>query len=108
MTETRNRNEWRDRAIELGVNPDEPDDFRYWSQVDRAEGIIASFRYHKPSDAQVDRIAEVRQACIQCAKVILRSSKVGADQTAALRQLHEAMMTTNKAIVNEPSSGGGV
>jgi hypothetical protein len=101
MTEQRNRNEWRDKAIELGVDPDEIDDYRYWTQLDRATGIIDSFRYHQPSAEQIERIAEVRQAHIACAKVILRSSSVSADQTAALRQLHESMMTANKGIVNE-------
>lgn len=98
---TRERADWRDEATALGVNHDEPDDCRYWSAFDRARGIVDSFRYHQPSAAQIDRIAEVRQAHIACAKVILRSTSVGADQTAALRKLHESMMTSNKSIVCE-------
>lgn len=101
MAETRKREDWRDQAIALGVDPDEPDDCRYWSALDRARGIIDSFRYHQPNGEQVARISAVRQAHIACAEVILRNSRSSADQTAALRLLHESMMTTNKAIVNE-------
>ncbi len=95
-------NDWRAIAKEIGVNPDEPDDFRYWSEFDRRTALIESFRYHQPSEAQVDRIAEVRRAHVACAKVILCNTPLGADQTAALRKLHESMMTANKAIVCEP------
>ena len=103
--ETRNRAEWRDEAVSLGVNPDEPDDHKYWSALGRAQGIIDSFRYHKPDDSQVDRIAQVRAGCIACAKTILQCTPVSADQTAALRLLHEAMMTANKSIVCEAKHG---
>lgn len=101
----RKRTEWRDEAAALGVNPDEPDDCRYWSAFDRAKGIVESFAYHQPSPEQIGRIAEVRRAHIACAKVILRSSQSSADQTAALRKLHESMMTTLKAIVLEVTDG---
>lgn len=102
MAETRLRSVWRERAEELGVNPDEPDDYKYWSAMDRALALVDSFKYHQPSEAQIVRISQVRQACTETAKVILRCSLSSADQTAALRKLHEAMMTANKAIVNEP------
>lgn len=101
MTETRLRKVWEKRALELGVNPDEPDDYKYWSAMDRALALVDSFKYHQPSEAQIARIAQVRQACTETAKVILRSTSCSADQTAALRKLHEAMMTANKAIVCE-------
>jgi hypothetical protein len=92
---------WRERALALGVDPDEPDDFKYFSRLERAEGLISSFEYHQPSEGQIERIAAVRSHCIECAKGILRSTPMGPDQTAALRKLHECMMTANKAIVCE-------
>lgn len=107
MSEPRERatsDGWRAEVLELGVNPDEPDDFRYWSELDRKRSIIDSFRYHQPSTVQIERIAEVRQGAIAFAKLIMRNTKVSADQTVALRLLHEAMMTTNKSIVCEASA----
>jgi hypothetical protein len=101
LTERIRPDGWRERALGLGVNPDEPDDFRYWSAFDRATAIVDSFRYHQPNHDQVQRISAVRVGCTDLACVILRNTKAGADQTAALRKLHEAMMTANKSIVCE-------
>lgn len=65
--------------------------------------ILESFDYHKPSDEQVDRIATVRRTCKSAATILLQTVQPCADRTAALRLLHEAMMTANKAIVCEES-----
>jgi hypothetical protein len=100
-TETKTKTRWRQHAIDMGINPDEPDDFRYWQQFDRKQAIVESFRYHQPSEAQIARIADVRKGHIALAHLIMRSTPDGADQTAALRKLHECMMTANKAIVCE-------
>lgn len=62
---------------------------------------IDSFAYHKPNDAQVARIANVRYVCTNAAIGIIANVPNSADRTAALRRLHEAMMTANKAIVCE-------
>lgn len=94
-------NDWRTQAAVLGVDPDEPDDSKYWQALTRAESVIDSFKYHQPSAAQTDRISHVREGAIFFAKVILRNVASSADQTAALRQLYEAMMTANKGIVTE-------
>lgn len=104
MSEPKKRDaheQWRAEALALGVNPDEPDDFRYWSELDRKKAIIRSFRYHQPSPEQIERISAVRNGFTDLARLVMRSTRGSADQTAALRQLHEAMMTVNKAIVNE-------
>lgn len=103
MSETRDKKDgnWRAAATLLGVDPNEPDDFKYWSEMDRKMAIIDSFRYHQPNAEQVDRIAHVRQGHIVLAQLIMRSTMTGPDQTAALRKLHECMMTVNKAIVTE-------
>lgn len=92
---------WRQYAIDLGIDPDQPDDNDYWEELQRKRDLIESFAYHQPSPAQVERIAAVRRGHIECAKVIMRNTRVGADQTAALRKLHESMMTANKSIVCE-------
>ena len=105
MSEPKDRatdDHWRNAALELGVNPDEPDDFKYWSVLDRRRAIVDSFKYHQPGESQVERISAVRSGCITLAKQIMSCTKDGADQTAALRKLHECMMTANKSIVCEP------
>lgn len=66
------------------------------------ESILASFDYHKPDDAQIERIAGVRSACKACARQLMALLPPSADRTVALRKLHETMMTANKAIVCEP------
>lgn len=55
--------------------------------------------YHKPSDAQVAKIARIREATkVLCAE-ILACTPICGDQQAALRHAREAMMTANAAIV---------
>jgi hypothetical protein len=66
--------------------------------------ILESFDYHRPSREQAMRIESNRLAFKQCAFVVLRNCPAGADTTAALRQLHESMMTANKAIACEPGT----
>lgn len=95
------RHSWQDEAISLGIDPNEPDDHKYFGALDRKRLIIDSFKYHQPSEGQIERIAAVRSGCIALAKQIMSCTPDGADQTAALRKLHEAMMTANKAIVCE-------
>ncbi len=65
------------------------------------EQILASFDHHAPDAGQIARIGCVRAACKQCASQIMGSAPPSADRTAALRKLHECMMTANKAIVLE-------
>lgn len=67
----------------------------------RQAEILSSFHYHKPSDDQVQRISNVRGALKHAAELVILNTPEGADQTAALRKIHEAMMTANKAIVCE-------
>jgi len=63
------------------------------------EQILQSFDHHAPDPDQVARIQCVRAACKQCASQIMGNAPPSADRTAALRKLHECMMTANKAIV---------
>lgn len=69
--------------------------------MDELDKILATFDHHAPSAGQIDRIATVRAACKECATYIYYNAPAGADRTAALRKLHECMMTANKAIVLE-------
>ncbi len=70
----------------------------------RLRAILDSFNYHRPSPEQVLRISALRGAFKNAARAVIASTPEGADQTAALRQLHEAMMTANKAIALEPGT----
>jgi hypothetical protein len=104
--ELKKRNEqlnphWREEAVSLGVNPDDPDDFNYWTTLERARAIVDSFHYHQPTEEQIGRISRVRCGAIDFAKIVLQNVKTSADQTHALRTIHEAMMTANKGIVTE-------
>jgi hypothetical protein len=63
--------------------------------------ILDSFHYHRPSQAQQERIANIRRGYRALAVTVIRTMPGSADRTAALRQLHESMMTANKAIACE-------
>jgi hypothetical protein len=86
-----------------------------WHTVNAARGVgwadaalerrtLDSFTYHKPSDEQVERIAATRDGHKALVRVIFANVRNGADRTAALRKLHECMMTCNKAIVCEENA----
>lgn len=62
---------------------------------------LDSFEHHTPNAEQVARIELNRSAFKTCADVVLRTTAPGRDQRAALRKLHEALMTANKAVVLE-------
>lgn len=70
----------------------------------RQQTILDSFDYHRPSREQGFRIERNRLAFKVCAIAVIENCPDGPDQTAALRQLHEAMMTANKAIACEPGT----
>lgn len=70
----------------------------------RLQAILDSFNYHRPSPEQVLRISSLRGAFKDAARAVIAATPEGPDQTAALRQLHEAMMTANKSIALEPGT----
>lgn len=73
--------------------------------LDPAEvAILDSFRHHVPSPERGQRMTDVRARFESLAGYLIDVVRPGADRTAALRKLHEAMMTANKAIVLEPDS----
>jgi hypothetical protein len=65
--------------------------------------VLDTFAYHQPSADQVARITTVREAHKTLARAVWDAVPEGADRTAAIRKLHECMMTCNKAIVCERS-----
>lgn len=65
------------------------------------EEALSTFDHHKPSDEQVDRIQVVRASAKVFAAAVWEVCPNSADRTVAIRYIHEAMMTANKAIVLE-------
>ncbi len=64
---------------------------------------LNQFSYHIPTDAGIERITAIRNAHKNLVKVIWDQVPDGPDRTVAIRKVHEAMMTCNKAIVLEDS-----
>ncbi len=56
------------------------------------------FSYHAPSEAQAEFYVQLRNAGRDMARTILALTPPGADQTAAIRKVREAVMTANAAI----------
>lgn len=59
------------------------------------------FRHHPPTPEQLPKYEELRAAAMTLAETIVRLTPVGADQTAAVRKVREAVMTANAAIALE-------
>jgi hypothetical protein len=70
-------------------------------KMTREEQILASFDHHRPTEDQTARIETIRGVFKNTAWECFRSCPDSADRTAALRLLHEAMMTANKSIACE-------
>lgn len=64
------------------------------------DNVVDAFTYHPWERDQVDAGAQVVEALIAAAKVILRVVPAGADRTVALRKLREARMDANSAITH--------
>ena len=56
------------------------------------------FQYHKPDGNQAERYGELREAGGTLARAIVKLVPAGADRTAALRKVREAIMTANAGI----------
>lgn len=65
------------------------------------------FSYHAPKPGQPEKYEAIRSAGYYLAQVILNNAPAGADQSAAIRQVREAVMTANAAIAChvEPKTG---
>ncbi len=62
------------------------------------------FNYHEPLPHQTPKYNAIRNAGKELAATILKNTPPSADQTAAIRQVREAVFTANAAIATE---GGG-
>lgn len=56
------------------------------------------FTYHRPTDEQLDRYVNIRDAAREFAGVVLRNTPASADQTVAIRKIREAVMVANASI----------
>jgi hypothetical protein len=59
------------------------------------------FQYHTPTSEQLPKYEAIRGAGKQFALAILKNTPPGPDQTAAIRQVREAVMTANQCIACE-------
>jgi hypothetical protein len=62
------------------------------------EEIDHLFTYHPPTFEQVPLFGELREAAREFAHVVNRCCPDGADKSAAIRKIREAVMTANAAI----------
>lgn len=56
------------------------------------------FKYHAPNAEQQIRYGRLRDAAKAFAEAIVAYTPAGADQTAAIRKVREAVMTANAAV----------
>lgn len=66
------------------------------------EHIDAFFTYHPPGEEDIPKYTAIRDKAKELAQVIVESTPLSADQTAAIRLLREAVMTANSAIACTP------
>jgi hypothetical protein len=56
------------------------------------------FTYHPPTDEQKLKYEAIRSKAMELAKVIYENTPMCADQSSAIRQLRDAVMTANASI----------
>jgi hypothetical protein len=61
------------------------------------------FTYHSPTPEQLPKYQAIREAGKVLAQVIVENAPDGADTTAAIRKVREAIMTANQAIACDDS-----
>ena len=69
-----------------------------------ADVIEQVFTYHPPTGDQPERYKRIRESAMAMARVIDKDCPPGADRTAAIRHLSEAVMTANAAIARRGAS----
>lgn len=69
--------------------------------MQRLQEVLETFDHHQPGPAQIERITNMRRAAKAMICAIFDNAPESADRTCAIRMVHEAMMTANKAIVLE-------
>lgn len=63
--------------------------------------LLQWFTYHQPHGTQPERYERIRAHGRALAQVIVECTPEGADQSAAVRKVREAVMTANAAIACE-------
>lgn len=56
------------------------------------------FQYHAPNGEQLAQYARLRSAACEFAIAIVQNTPAGADQSAAMRHVREAVMTADAAV----------
>jgi|PlaIllAssembly_1097288.scaffolds.fasta_scaffold139311_4 5-methylcytosine-specific restriction endonuclease McrBC regulatory subunit McrC len=65
--------------------------------IDRSQ-LLTWFTYHESLDFEIEQYQRIRTAALALAQVICDNTPEGADQSAAIRKVREAVMTANAAI----------
>jgi hypothetical protein len=71
---------------------------------DLLDELEDQFRHHAPTREQIARLAYLREAALKFAKAVHANVQPGADRSAAIRKIREAVMTANAGIVLERKS----
>ncbi len=66
--------------------------------ADIISSLRNKFTYHAPNDTQKVRYTELREKFLELAIMIVDRTPICADQTVALRALHECSMMVNATI----------
>jgi hypothetical protein len=70
-----------------------------------APDLLNLFTYHRPTPDQAERYTKLRSAALAYAQLVKESTPASAEQTLAIRAIHQASMQANAAIaVNEPDA----
>ena len=70
----------------------------YWRQAMTDSDLLHWFTYHAPGYGQAEKYEAIRAAGLVMARVVIQNTPPGADQTAAVRKVREAVYTANAAI----------
>lgn len=68
------------------------------THVQRPMDLRNIFIYHSPTDEQTKKYIELRESAYHFARTIQELVPPGADQSAAIRHVREAVMTANAGI----------
>ena len=71
-----------------------------------SEELDRLFTYHPPTQGQIPRYQAIRQAGRMFAQVLVNNVPVGADLSAAIRLIRQAVWTANAGIATHPRQIG--
>ena len=70
------------------------------------DDLKAWFKYHAPNERQIDQYSVLRERGHELALTILKNCPPGADRSAAVRKVREAVMTANASIACDVDDPG--